>query len=116
MSELPDPLEDFLQHPPTLDADAALRQTLARQTAAMMPRARRRYWPMTVAIAASIAVTLVSTYFILRYINVEEPVKNDFVERQIDAPPPHEKPKLPVDEPKPPLVAKPIQPRELEWT
>jgi hypothetical protein len=114
MSDLPEPLEDFLQHPPDLPAEAALQQSLARRTSAMLPRARHRRWPMTAAFAASVLLTLVSAYFVLRYINLDDPAKKDFVENKNEAP--QEKPKSPKDEPKPAAVAKVIEPRELEWT
>jgi hypothetical protein len=109
MSEIPDPLDDFLQHPPTLPADAALQQTLAQRTAAMLPRARRRRWPMMAAVAASVALVLASAYFVLRSVNIDEPVKKDLVENKSEPPPKEETPK-------PPVVAKAIEPRELEWT
>ena len=39
---LPEPLEDFLQHPPSLPLDPGAREALAQQTAALLPRPRQR--------------------------------------------------------------------------
>lgn len=115
MSELPDALEAFLQHPPSLPADAAQQQALAQRTASMLLKPRRRRWPIVAAVAASILMALVSAYFGFRSDDVEPVPKQELVERKNDAPP-EEMPKPPVDEPKPPPVVKPINPRDLEWT
>jgi hypothetical protein len=69
MSENPlrDPLENFLQEPPSLPAESALRDSLLKQTAAMLRKPR--WWrrrPAVACIAASILVAIVSVFFALR--------------------------------------------------
>jgi hypothetical protein len=107
MNELPDPVDKFLEYPPQLPADAGRRQALAEHTAALLRLPRRRYWPMAAAIAASIAFGAVSTFFVMRSFNVEAPKKVDVDRPQVKDKPADEKPKT--------IVAKPIDPRELEW-
>jgi hypothetical protein len=115
MRILPDPLEDFLQHPPSLPADAVLRESLAERTASMLPKPRRRRWPTAAAIAASIVLATVSAYFGFRAEKIKPLPPKDIVHHK-DEPRPEEKPKPPPEETKPPVVSKPVDPRDLEWT
>jgi hypothetical protein len=116
MSEtpLPEPLEDFLQHPPSLPPDAKRREALAQRTAALLPAPQRRRWPVVAGVAASIALAIVSAYLGYRIgaANTQPPLQ-DLVERSIP-PAPDDKPKTP-EEPKTPVTLVSANPRELEW-
>jgi hypothetical protein len=98
MSErpLPKPLDDFLQHAPSLPADAARQEALFQETCALLPRKRRARWPIAVAAAAVIALVLVSAYFVFRRDAVVPQPQNDFVKQKNDPlpvkPPEQEKP------------------------
>jgi hypothetical protein len=121
MSENPlrDPLENFLQEPPSLPAESALRDSLLKQTSSML--CKPRWWrrrPLVAGIAACILVAIVSVYLALRTGNVEPLPKKDVVERGNQRLPPKEtpKPQPPPEEPKPPAALVKVNPVELEWT
>lgn len=111
MSEapLPDPLEDFLQHPPALPADIRLREKLAERTAALLPRPKLRRWAIPAGIAASVLLALASGFVGYR-LGKTEPAA-DFCGGVIEDSPVPRKEK----DPDPPS-ATPPGPRELEWS
>jgi negative regulator of sigma E activity len=104
---LPEPLDDFLQHPPSAPMAAQQRDALFRKTASMLPKPRWRRWPVAAAVAAAVLLALVSLWRATREPNIE-PVD----------PPPHTEQKVePKSEPpKPAVVVAPTHPREVEWS
>jgi len=72
----PEPLDDFLQHPPDLPADATRKEVLFQRTARMLPRARRWRAPLATAVAAGIVLACVLSYVFLREEKIE-PVLHD---------------------------------------
>jgi hypothetical protein len=116
---LPEPLENFLQAPPSLPPEAAMQDSLLKLTSSML--CKPRWWrrrPLVAGIAASILVAIVSVYVALRTGNVEPLPKKDIVERGNERLPPKEtpKPQPPPEEPKPPAALVQENPVELEWT
>jgi hypothetical protein len=111
---LPDPLEDFLQHPPQLPVDADAQAALANQTAALLPRGRvRRRWPVLAAAAAGL-LALVSAYLV--WISHHAGPPKNLVEHKID-PAPEEKPKPKNDpQPKPAPAVAAANPLDVEWS
>jgi hypothetical protein len=111
---LPEPLESFLQAPPSLAPEAKVQEGLLQQTRAMLVQPRSRAsWPLAVAIAASIVVIIASIFLARQPPRDPTPPRNDFVERDI-APPPNNGPKP--KQPAPKSVAPvPANPRDLEW-
>src|SRR5262245_26158851 len=96
---LPEPLENFLQHPPTAPADAAMQASLAQRTIALLPPPRgRRPWPV-VAAAAAVVLALVSAYFVWR--SHEAPVKHLVEHKTEPAPPEKRERETPKEEPAP---------------
>lgn len=114
MSEapLPEPLEDFLQHPPSVPLDTNRRDALAQRTAALLPRPARRRWPVVAAVAASIGLALVSAYVGYR-LGKMGPTPELAIDHKSGT---HvEKAKTP-EPPKPAVALAPVSPRELEWS
>jgi hypothetical protein len=116
---LPEPLENFLEAPPSLPVGAAMQDLLLEKTAALLPKPR--WWrrrPVVAGIAASILVAIVSAYFAWRLGNVEPLPKNDVVERGNERLPLKEtpKPQPSPEEQKPPAALVQVNPVELEWT
>jgi hypothetical protein len=116
---LPEPLENFLQAPPSLAPEPAIRDSLLKQSAAMLRQPRGwRHRLVGAGIAASILVAIAFAYFAVRLGNVGESPKKDLVERGNERPPLKEtpKPQPPPEEPKPPAAVVQVNPVELEWT
>jgi hypothetical protein len=109
---LPEPLEDFLQHPPGMLPSAELQQSVLARTSAMMRPQPSRRWPVVAAVAAAVLLAIASGYFGLRLAHVDPAPKKEIVEHKL-APPP-EKPQPLLEEP-PPVVFKQISPLDLEW-
>ena len=115
-SPLPEPLDNFLEHPPGMPQDADVRESILRMTANRLPTRGWPRWPIALVGAAMIAFVLFSvSIFFLRLLQVvPAPEANfDFVEEKVLVP----------NRPKPPpapapeviLVKAPAHPRELEW-
>ncbi len=105
---LPEPLDDFLNRPPSLASDAATRESIFQKSARQLPPRRAERWPLLLSCAATFMLALLSAYYL--YHRFPEP-KNDIVEIK----------KAPDDAPKPPapppiLVKAPPHPRDLEWS
>src|SRR5947208_3202375 len=119
MSEtpLPEPLENFLKHPPKLPASAEMREALFQRSAALLPRRRTwQRWPVFAAIAASILLALATAYFGL-HSNDTKPL---IVERKSGPvpenpnPQPSPRPVSPKEEPQS-VAAAPVHPLDQEW-
>jgi hypothetical protein len=121
MSEtpLPESLENFLQAPPSLPPEADMQDLLLKQTSTFLrkPRSRLR-WYVSLCVAASILVTLVSAYFAIRSGYVAPRPKKDLADRVVTPPPPNNEPKSQPapEEPPPPAAAASVNPLDLEWT
>src|SRR2546428_233066 len=114
MSEtpLPEPLQNFLHHPPALPASADAREALYKRTATMLPRRRGwRRWPVFGGIAASILLALAAAYFGLRSADT----RPEIVERKSG--PAAEMPKAvpPKEGPQGIAAVVPVRPLDLEW-
>jgi hypothetical protein len=121
MSEsLPEPLEDFLQRPPSLQPRVGLQGALLQRTAEMLPRPHggwRRRWTALGAAAAGILLAVLATYFSLRRTDVEPAPPIDRVQRKDDPAPVEPTPSVPPrDEVKLPSAESPANPLDLEWT
>jgi hypothetical protein len=110
---LPEPLENFLQAPPSLAPEAKLQEALLQKTRGMLraPRSRAS-WPLAVAIAASIVVIVVSIFLARQPPRDPTPLRNDLVKRDVVPPPPKDVPKPPAPKS---VAAVPASPRDLEW-
>lgn len=113
--QLPDPLEDFLSHPPILKPDLELRESLLEASVRRLHNRRAPRWPWLLAGAAAIALVFgaACAYFLARSSMIPQPVPvPDLVER-FDIP--HKEAPIP---PMPPreevLVKAPPSPCELE--
>jgi hypothetical protein len=109
---LPEPLEDFLNHPPSLAQDRATRDSILQKMSRQLQQARRPRWPMALAGAAAIALAFGSAYYVyvLRTMPVPEPQPRFVKEKD---PTPDDTPVAP-PEPKLILVKSIPHPRELE--
>jgi hypothetical protein len=109
MSEAPLPpaLENFLEAPPQEPLPGALDQALRMQTAALLPKWRRRIpWLAASAVAAGLAAAFVAGYLLGRS---QEP------ERRAVPEPQHVEPAPPPAAPPPAVVVKAPTASELEW-
>lgn len=118
---LPDPLDKFLQSPPSLASDAALEEELLDDTMQMLPPKERAWpaWPIVAGLltgsAACIALALLVGWWLARTVRVADaPAAAEMVEQM---------PQRPMKEPVPhPVVpkpeVKPTPPRaiDLEWS
>ncbi len=59
---LPEPLDEFLNRPPRMPADSALKETLFQQTTWLRPRSRRWRWPIAATVAAGLFLSLAISY------------------------------------------------------
>jgi len=91
--------------------EAARKNALGQKTAALLPRHSKARWPVALAVAAGVALALVSAYYVLRAMQIPERDK-DLVEQKQDAP--LAKPNPPL-EPKRELAKTPTEPSDLEW-
>ncbi len=109
---LPDPLDDFLQHPPALAVDLECQASLYEKSAALLRKPARQGWPVVVGLAASIVLAMIAAYFFFGSKQVEPaPPNREFVEQKPEPVTPNPKP----EEPKIELVRAVLSPRELEW-
>jgi hypothetical protein len=110
---LPQPLDDFLQQPPSLLANTEQKETLFQQTARMLRQPRRRRSTLPLAFAAGIVFALLFSYLMFRGIILGPgAATHGQVERKSDSQSDRQKP-LPAPEVQ---VQLPAQPRELEWS
>jgi len=110
---LPEPLGDFLQHPPNLPADADRKEMRFQQTAQMLPKSRRWRAPIVTAVAAGIVLAFVLSYAFMRGEKIDPVLLGkSLVERQ---PVPAGDNPRPIHEPEPPRGQMAAEPRELEW-
>jgi hypothetical protein len=104
---LPEPLEQFLQAPPSLPVDAALQQAILQRTLPLVPRRRGwRKWAVAGAWAASVAAAFAAGWFLPRSVNVERQPIQEIVEHKAQ---PEVKPQPPVND------VLPKSAYELEW-
>jgi hypothetical protein len=103
-SPLPEPVDDFLQHPPSLRTDPEWQEKVFQQTARKLRRPRR--W--MIAVAAGIMLAILSSYFLWRGTKGEPaPPGKNLAERKRDPVP---------DKPKPAFVPVAADPYQLEWS
>lgn len=111
-----DPLDEFLDHPPSLPVSANEREATFAATRAHLPIRASRRWPLLAAVAAAVVLLIVS-YWLARLAQFAPDRKGDFVEQkkapnqEKPAPPPPDEP----EQPRTKLVHAPMSPRELEW-
>lgn len=112
-SPLPEPLDDFLNRPPSLPVDEALKQSLFQQTVPMPPQARR-WHVLLAATAAGMVLALVTSYVAFRA-GQDAVVSSATHEQpgQIAAAATVKAEHEPEIEPAPVLTA--VQPQDLEW-
>jgi hypothetical protein len=106
---LPEPIEQFLQTPPSAPSDPALQQAILQRTLPLVPRRRSwRKWAVAGAWAASVAAAFAVGWFLPRSGNVEPQPRPQIVE--------HKPPVPPEVKPQPPMEdASPKSAYELEW-
>jgi hypothetical protein len=111
MSELPNPLDDFLRNPPRVPSDPAHEEAIYRQTSLLLPLRSGPRLPIAIAVAAAAAfIVFVLGWYILRLSAVERADVLEIVEK---APPVADK-LAPVN-PVPPVVPVSAHPRDVEW-
>ena len=108
-----DPVEDYLQHPPSLSCDEALQQGLCDRTVSVVLKSRRvGHWPRVAGVAVCIVVVCVAVCdgTVAGAFTAGRPARGSAGAAG--------GPKPPREEPKPPpaVPQTPKQPRELEWT
>jgi hypothetical protein len=113
---LPQPLEDFLQTPPSAELSAGLQEAMLAKTMVLLPKRHRR-WVATSMVAASVAVAFCAGYLIGRGHEAEFAELDRQVAIELVRSPPSKEPTPIVPEkPKPPVVAaKPLTALEVEW-
>jgi hypothetical protein len=109
---LPEPLEDFLNHPPSVAQDRAARESILQKTSRQLQQSRRPRWPMALAGAAAIALAFGSAYYV--YVLRSMPAPELLPRLAKEKPqPPDDTPVVPLE--REPILVKSTHPRELEW-
>jgi hypothetical protein len=104
---LPEPLDDFLNHPPNLPADAEAREAILRMTANRLHKTGWVHLPIWLGVAATIVIVVLSIIFARLSFSRAPAPPPEMVKQNKEA--------LDIPVPKAVAVEAAVNPRDLEW-